>query len=124
MRTILSMLVALSALSLCSCVAVVGGAGVGGAAYVSGDVEQDLEADIKKVAKAVETAFNKLELKTISTNHDGVSGVFEARTAKDEKVKVLLTRTGDDVTHVSIRVGLFGNEPLSQLVLDEIKKRL
>jgi hypothetical protein len=122
MRIILIAFLAVSAAFLSGCVAVVGGAG--GAAYVSGDVEQDLEADINKVAKAVTASFDELDLKTINTNHDGVSGVFEARTAKDEKIKVLLTRTGDNITHVSIRVGLFGNEALSQLVLDQIKKQL
>lgn len=107
------------------CVAVLAaGAGAGTVAYVRGQLNAPLEASLDKSAKAVGSAIEDMQYNLISEKKDATSAVFVARNAQDDKITITLTRQTDNVTNVAIRVGMFGDEQLSQTVLDAIKKRL
>lgn len=65
-----------------------------------------------------------MEFVKISDRKDALSANLVTRTAKDKKIGIVLTKTGDNLTKVQIRVGVFGDEELSRALLDKIKGNL
>ena len=120
------MALGLAVLGLASgCVAVVAGAGAGGAvAYTEGRLSADLSADIGRTEQATRTAISQLQFVLVSDRTDALSGELIARTAQDKKVDIELSKSGDTVTHVKIRVGIFGNSEISLEILNKIKANL
>ena len=47
-----------------------------------------------------------------------------ARDAGDKKIEIELKKVLEHLTRVTIRVGVFGDEPLSRLMLERLKKNL
>jgi hypothetical protein len=118
-------LVLLAAASLQSgCIAVAAGAGAGAVAYIRGDLEATLGNPYEAVAKAADRAIGQLEFARISQRKDALSANLTARTAQDKKIEIVITRVGDGLTKVRIRVGVFGDEALSLAILDKIKANL
>ncbi len=112
--------------ALGGCVALAAAAAAGGTvAYVRGALNATLGDPIEDVQKAVKrTIRNDLKFTLVSAKEDAVSAEYEARTARDEKVVIILEKATDKTTRITIRVGLFGDEQLSRDVLEAIKTRL
>ncbi|MBN1403515.1 MAG: DUF3568 family protein [Opitutales bacterium] len=108
------------------CVVLAAAAAAGGTvAYVQGSLNSTLPSPIEDVQKAVKRALrNDLKFSLISAKEDAVSAEYNARTARDEKIVVILEKVSDGVTKISIRVGYFGDESLSNQILDSIKTRV
>jgi len=120
--------VATLALLCAGCAAVlVGGAAAGGAgavAYVRGELKATLDAALPQACQAVDGAAAHLQLRSESATEDGLESKRLFRTAQDRRVTVRLERTGDRATAIGIRVGTFGDQSLSQQLLNEIQRRL
>jgi hypothetical protein len=101
----------------------------GGYFYAKGDLEGDLDKDLDKVYGAasrsvIEEGFN-VERQELTD----INAVVEARgmdrsDQKEKKITVKLRRAESGATHVSIRVGVFGDEALSRRIMQGIEKRL
>ncbi len=115
-------------LSLSGCVAVLLGggavAGVGAYAYQKGSQEATLEGDIQVVYQVVQQTLEELEIQLVSAEKDALTASVVGRGAGDKKVKVQIKRIEDDLTHVSVRVGMFGNRDMSRVICDQIVKNL
>lgn len=107
------------------CVAVVAaGAAGAGVAWVRGALETNLEASLDDTYRAAQEAVAKLELAKISEKKSAVDAAVLARTALDKRIEIVLKRVGPRTTHVSIRVGVFGDEALSLTVLERMRTAL
>ncbi|UCD50891.1 MAG: DUF3568 family protein [Phycisphaerales bacterium] len=109
------------------CLAVAVGAGAGGTvAYLAGDLETDEPYDIDAVFAAAEKALVDLDLRTLKheTAKDALSAKLMARDAGDKQVVIKLKSTTTGGTHLSIRVGTFGDDTKSQLIYDRICENL
>ena len=107
------------------CVAVVAAGGAaGGVAYVRGELRTLLEEDVETVNDAVVEAGDSLGLKRISADGDRMGGKYIYRNAQDEKITIKSESATSETTELRIRVGLFGDEQKSQLILREIRKAL
>lgn len=107
------------------CVAVVAGAGAaGGVAYVRGELQAVLDQPAARVNEAVRAAGEALELQRISSESDRLGGKFVYRNARDEKIVVTSEAQTASTTQLGIRVGVFGDQTQSQLILDRIRKQL
>lgn len=107
------------------CVAIAAGAGAGGTvAYIRGDLEATLEADVNRATTASEAAIKELGFALVKRAVDTTGGEVIARTAQDKKVSIELERASEKVTNVRIRVGTFGDEERSQLILETIQQEL
>jgi hypothetical protein len=129
MRTqaVLLLLLAVLAVSGAGCLAVAAGAGAAGTvAYMAGDLETDVAEDLETLYAASRKALGDLELKVIEgkSAKDALSATLVARDADDKKVTVKLQSISDEMTELSIRVGVFGNETKSQLIYNEILDNL
>jgi hypothetical protein len=107
------------------CVVVAAGAaGAGVVAYVRGELETTLEGRLDGVHQGTNRAVTQLEFSKISDQKDALSAKVVARTAQDKKIEIVLTKVGDKLTKVQIRVGIFGDEEMSRTILDKIKASL
>jgi hypothetical protein len=122
----LSLALAATILVLASGCAVVvaGAAGAGTVAYIRGELDATLNERYDRVISASNDAVEKLELARISEAKDVFSAVIIARTAEDKKVRIKLTKEGEKMTKVQIRIGIFGDEEKSRAILDRINAGL
>ena len=100
------------------------GAGAAGYAYVSGELKSTESASLERTRSATLAALKDLEFPVTSQAKDALSAELTARNANDKKIVVKLKKISDTTTEVRIRVGAFGDESLSRVVLEKIKKRL
>lgn len=82
------------------------------------------QAPIDKVYQATQTALRDLELRLIEKSKDGLNATVAARSAHYDRITVSLSRVTGGVTDVKIKVGFWGDESQSRLILTEIRKRL
>lgn len=122
LRTAALVAFALAAVFQSGCVAAAVGAGAGAVAYIRGDLEASLDASLSVAARATDRAISQLEFAKVSERKDALTANFIARTAQDKKIEIVLTKVGDKVTKVKIRVGVFGDEAISLAILDKIKQ--
>lgn len=125
-RSWLLSLMLLSLLPVISgCVAVVAAGGAaGGVAYVRGELQATLDEPVTAVNEAVIEAGEALGLNSISAAGDKLGGEFVFRNAQDEKVTIQTEPVTEKSTELGIRIGLFGDQARSQLILDAIKEEL
>jgi len=123
----LGLLLAGLAFTCAGCLAVAVGVGAAGTvAYLGGDLETDVAEDIDTLYAASRKALDDLELKVIEGKgaKDALSATLMARDAEDKKVQITLKSISDEMTELSIRVGVFGNETKSQLIYSKILENL
>lgn len=106
------------------CIAVAFGAGLGTAAYVTGELEDAVPQKLEQVHQATLEAMKDLEFTVTQAEKDALSSTIVARDAKDRRIRVNLSRTEIDSTRISIRVGTFGDEEVSRVIYKRISKAL
>ena len=107
------------------CVAVVAGAGAGAAvAYVRGDLDGTLEANLETSIRATQRAIEKLKFAKVSEKSDALQAIIIARNAADKKIEIRLEKTGTSLSKLKIRAGVFGDETLSREIYDAIRASL
>jgi len=110
--------------ALTGCLAVAAGAGAGVVAYVRGDLETTVTNDYNAVVDATRGAIKNLEFAPVSDHKDAFRAELISRTALDKKVEISLTNAGKNLTHIKIRVGVFGDEQMSISILEKIRNGL
>ena len=127
-RTLIALGCALLALSTSGCVLLAvgaaGAAGAGTVAYIRGELDTSLNGTVDTVGVATTKALEELRLAKIHENKSAVDAEIRARTGQDKRVDIRLNRAADNLTRVRIRVGTFGDEELSRLLLEKIKAKL
>jgi len=116
----------------CLAVAAAGAAGAGAATYVyiKGKVCQDYPASFSDAWAAVQKALQEERFPLVSNENDGKSGKITTRTTDGTTItidlEVLPSRipAEGNLTRVCVRVGLLGDEPLSERLLARISSHL
>ena len=108
------------------CLAVAAGAvaGIGTYAYVKGELKSTFEAGIERTYAAARKAVDQLGFTVKQEGKDALEGRIVAHQADGTEVKINLTRKGENLTEVGVRVGTFGNESHSRIIMDKIKANL
>lgn len=97
--------------------------GAGSIAYVSGELRAADQVQMDRAWNASLRVMEELEFKVTKSQKDALAGLIVARRADDTRITVHLKRQTDQVTEFRIRVGTFGDEALSRLIYEKIKKR-
>ncbi len=116
-----------AAMLMCSgCVAVVaaGAAGAAAVAWVRGELQTTLPANLDRSFNASNEAIEELQFVKVSERKDALLGVIVARNAADKKIEIKLENMAGNVTKVGIRVGVVGDQELSLAILEKIKANL
>lgn len=106
------------------CAAALVGAGAGTVAYLRGDLEAIMAEDVGTVYQASLKALEDLEIGATSKQKDALFAKIVARGADDKKIKITLKRTEENLTKLSIRIGLIGSETKSRVIYEQIKENL
>jgi hypothetical protein len=93
-------------------------------AWIRGALEVNLDYPVEQVGHAATAAVTNLRFNTIVSRVDVVSAEVNAETAQGTDIDILIDKISDRITRVSIRVGAFGDEAVSRLILDEIQRNL
>jgi len=114
---------AMTAASGCFLVAVgaAGAAGAGTVAYVRGELDASVGSPYDRVVSASDAAVGQLLFVKTRESRDALDTVFEARTAEDKKVTIKVSKEGDNLCRVEIRVGFFGDEAKSRAIFEKIR---
>jgi hypothetical protein len=102
-----------------------GGAAVG-YVYAKGRVSQTYNANFQDTMRATETALVELGLPVVARETDPSGGSLESRTGQKERVQVYLETVASripaegSVTKVSVRVATFGDQQVSEKILNQI----
>jgi hypothetical protein len=99
-------------------------AGAGTVAYVSGDLEADLEATPEQVIEATKQAAEALKFAVDYAHGSAVDGRAKLRSAAGKEIMIKVESRSEETSHISIRVGTFGDDSLSNRVLAEIREQL
>lgn len=97
-------------------------AGAGTYAYVRGELKSTEEVSLDRAYQATQQAMKDLEFTITSKQKDAFYGEVLARRATGKKVTVKLEKQTGTTTEITIRVGTFGDESLSQEIHKTIKK--
>lgn len=108
----------------CGAIIVGGAAAVGTVAYVSGDLNTTLEVSFEQAVVATDAAIEENSIKQLTRNTDDSEAVYILQTVQEDRIEVKLTKATKNLTNITIRVGVFGDEALSNQVLDEIQERM
>ena len=113
-------------LLLSSCVAfIVGGAvGVGAVIYQKGQLTSHEGTSYDETLAAVFKAMDQLNYAVEKTEKSVAKEKVIAVTPEGKKIHTTVKYKTIDHTEITIRVGTFGNEELSRMVLDQIKGNL
>jgi Protein of unknown function (DUF3568) len=97
------------------------GAGVGTYAYVNGELKDSETVSVDAARNATLAAMKDLGYAVVGDQKDALTAKITAVSTGDKKVYVTLTKQSDTNTEIRIRVGTFGDQNLSQQILDKIK---
>ena len=106
------------------CLVAAVGAAAGTVAYVKGDLEATVDAKPDVVIEATRTAAKDLGFAVEYANGSSIDGQAKLRSGADKEIFIKTKAIGDKSSKISIRVGTFGDESTSHLVLDKIKANL
>jgi len=117
---------ALTAVFLSGCAAVVigGAAGVGTYAYIKGELKVTENASLDRCWSASQAAMKELQFPVTTHLKDALRGQLVARTALDKKVEINLVKVSENMTEIRVRVGTFGDEDMSRIIVQKIESRL
>ena len=117
-------LLVVALLSGCAAVIIGGAAGAGTYAYVKGELKATENASLDRVWNASLSALSELEFTVTTRQKDALQGRLVARTASDKRVEIDLKKLSENQTEIRVRVGTFGDEDLSKLIIQKIERGL
>ena len=101
-----------------------GAAGAAAFAYVKGEGRKAYAEPLPKTFVVVQAALKDVGLPLLHKDITRTSAKIKSVTSDGKDVVVILTREGEKVTMVSVRVGIFGDRGLTELIFDKIEARL
>jgi hypothetical protein len=100
------------------------GAGVAGATYVMGKLEDEIDAPLSKVRRASVAALKSLDLPVDKDRADKMAAELESETADEKKIWISITALTPSRSKIVIRVGIMGDETRSRRILEAIHAHL
>jgi hypothetical protein len=108
----------------CGALLLVGGAGTSAIVFASGELRSSEEHSLADLDLACRVAIETLGYEEVEATHELEKVRWQARTVGGDPVDIRLAAKGSDRTELRIRVGVFGNEARSRLVLEQIHQSL
>ena len=108
----------------CGALLLVGGAGTGAIAFATGELRVTEDVPMATLHEATKNAIETLRYVDIEASLEGDRIRWRATTAGGDPVDIQLISRDDGQTDLRIRIGVFGNEARSRLVLEQIRQAL
>jgi hypothetical protein len=97
---------------------------VGATAYANGELQTSVFVEFNAAVEAAIAAQAVLDLRPTSTRFEGRSAYISAADLGNRVVTIQITRRTSRVCKVNIRVGFWGDQSMSRLVLSQMQKYL
>jgi hypothetical protein len=108
----------------CGALLLIGGAGTSAIAFATGELRTTEEAPLAEVDAACGEAIDRLGYEDVTTEREASRVRYRGRTVGGEPVDIRLEAKEPETTQLRIRIGVFGDEATSRLVLEEIQQSL
>lgn len=93
--------------------------------YVQGEVKRPYVASMHTTWMACQDALEDVGVElSESSTEEPTHWTMKAMTKNGKKIKIALDTISKDITKVSVRVGIFGDETLSEMIHDAIARQL
>jgi hypothetical protein len=93
--------------------------------WQAGKLTYNAPAPVEPTHNAVLAAFNQLGIKLVSDQTSELGGTIKGVTSEtNEEITVDLEPKGSNVTQTEIRVGFFGNQGVSEEIVNAIQQNL
>jgi hypothetical protein len=117
------------ALAGCAAPALIATAGFGALqtgteAFIRGELESAVANPLAEVYAAGDAAVRELEFKITNSKLGKENGYIRAKETQGRKIVVDVEMKSPTVTKINIRVGLFGDQAISRLILSHIQEKL
>lgn len=97
---------------------------IGVVEYSAGELRVIEPSNYEDVWDAALAAVQALDMNIIHTEKDTLEGSMLIRRSDDSKVTITLRRGYQNTSHLSIKVGVFGDEAVAKAIYSEIKRRI
>jgi len=124
MAVLMASLLALTSGCFLFVVGAAAGGGAAGYAWVNGEVKITEGSSLNQTWDASLAAMKDLEFSVTEKSKDALSGYVTAQTADNKNIKINLKYISNTSTEIRIRVGTFGDEDLSRIILNKINNHL
>lgn len=108
----------------CAAFLVFMGATAGTVAYIKGELKSVEEASLDRTWDAAQKAIKNLEFTLTKKQKEAISARLITRGADKKKISINLQKITEELTEVRIRIGIFGDAPLSRLILERLKENI
>jgi hypothetical protein len=108
----------------CGALLLVGGAGTSAIAFATGELKSTEEAPLAEIDSACLEAIDRLGYEDLEVERAADRVRFRAQTPGREPVDIRAIAKAPDRTEIRIRIGVFGDETTSRLVLEEIQQSI
>lgn len=98
--------------------------GAGAVAYVKGDLNTVEEVGMDQLWLACQSAVAEMGYSIVSRKKSGLRASLRAKASDDKDITIKLKERTPNVTEMSIRVGILGDEAQSRLILKRIRERV
>lgn len=99
-----------------------GAAQLGSSAYTEGELQSAVKRPRDRLAAATTRAFEALQYARSEAEAGADETVIVARDQQGRRARVVLSASTPVVTVIRIRVGFFGDQAISRLILEEITR--
>lgn len=130
-RTLAAILLAAAAAGSSGClgpdIALTAGVNVaraGAGAYIGGELIQAFSTPMSEVVDATRCALAQLEFQPGTEREGGASYFFLVREHCGREIAIRVETVTPNVSRIKIRVGIWGDHPLSQLILREVEETM
>ena len=108
------------------CFALLAGAagGATGTVYVMGWLEEDIQAPVPKVRRAAVVRLKGMGLLILVDKSDQLRGKIEPEFSDQKRIWSNIESKDDSISHISIRVGMIGDEQRSRRILKALRQHL
>jgi len=108
----------------CGALLLLGGAGTSAVAFATGELRSTEDIGLARLDVASGLALDTLGYETLSVTREPGFVHWKARTPSGDPVDLRLRARDPQRTELRIRVGVFGDETRSRLVLEQIRQSL
>ena len=99
-------------------------AGAGGVAYVQGILHKNLDIPIEKLHRMSLDALKRLKMTVKEEQIEGAKSSIKAEDVDHAKIKITISKLTENSSQLNIRVGIWGNQTKSQMILNAIEKKI
>ena len=108
----------------CVWLAVGAAAGAGTYAWISGVLQKDFMVSAEELQNATRQGLRDLNVVIREQTEDRLSAIYRAKFADGENVTIDIVALTERSARIRIRIGVFGDQAKSEMILNAIEQRL